>query len=195
MLELVRCLQASVTNYFNVVVHWPCAAPRVSRVRCHIRCSHFLFMNDQTKISYLCTLAMPVSSTRDNSCVTTDMICYPCTPIGHERLQGFGLRYCTSDLLPLLYEYTTSHSGHGPKRTRLFHGRMANGEPGSGPFWGKPEYRGEEGFYKMLASSFANLLATGRRKGKNLKIFTGICLYTNTYDTSCIHAVALNSFD
>lgn len=39
--------------------------------------------------------------------------------------------------------------------------RMANGEAGSGPFWGKPEWRGEEGYYKMLVSSFASLLAAG----------------------------------
>ncbi|CAB1103506.1 unnamed protein product [Ectocarpus sp. CCAP 1310/34] len=38
--------------------------------------------------------------------------------------------------------------------------RMANGEAGSGPFWGKEEWRGEEGYYKMLASSFADLLAS-----------------------------------
>lgn len=38
---------------------------------------------------------------------------------------------------------------------------MANGEAGSGPFWGKPEWRGEDGYYKMLASSFADLLASG----------------------------------
>lgn len=41
------------------------------------------------------------------------------------------------------------------------HGRMANGEAGSGPFWGKPEWCGEDGYYKMLASSFAKLLASG----------------------------------
>lgn len=40
---------------------------------------------------------------------------------------------------------------------------MANGEAGSGPFWGKPEWCGEDGYYKMLASSFANLLASGKR--------------------------------
>ncbi len=40
---------------------------------------------------------------------------------------------------------------------------MANGEAGSGPFWGKPEWRGEEGYYKMLASSFGNLLASGEK--------------------------------
>ncbi|CAM9385398.1 unnamed protein product [Scytosiphon promiscuus] len=38
--------------------------------------------------------------------------------------------------------------------------RMANGEAGSGPFWGREEWRGEEGYYKMLSSSFANLLAS-----------------------------------
>lgn len=40
--------------------------------------------------------------------------------------------------------------------------RMANGEAGSGPFWGKPEWCGEDGYYKMLASSYANLLASGK---------------------------------
>lgn len=44
------------------------------------------------------------------------------------------------------------------------HGRMANGEAGSGPFWGKAEWCGEDGYYKMLASSFANLLASGKDK-------------------------------
>lgn len=38
---------------------------------------------------------------------------------------------------------------------------MANGETGSGPYWGKPEWAGEEGYYNMLATSFADLLASG----------------------------------
>jgi len=41
---------------------------------------------------------------------------------------------------------------------------MANGEAGSGPFWGKPEWCGEGGYYKMLASSFGNLLASGESR-------------------------------
>lgn len=42
---------------------------------------------------------------------------------------------------------------------------MANGEAGSGPFWGKPEWRGEVGYYKMLATSLADLLASGAFAG------------------------------
>lgn len=52
-------------------------------------------------------------------------------------------------------------SSAGVGDLRRGHGRMANGEAGSGPFWGKPEWRGEEGYYKMLASSYGNLVASG----------------------------------
>lgn len=47
--------------------------------------------------------------------------------------------------------------------------RMANEEAGSGPFWGKPEWRGEEGYYKMLASSFADLISSGEDKRRHLR--------------------------
>ena len=46
---------------------------------------------------------------------------------------------------------------------------MANEEAGSGPFWGKPEWRGEEGYYKMLASSFADLVSSGEDKRRHLR--------------------------
>ena len=41
---------------------------------------------------------------------------------------------------------------------------MSNEEAGSGPFWGKPEWRGEKGYYKMLASSYADLISSGKSK-------------------------------
>ncbi|CAM9771735.1 unnamed protein product [Ascophyllum nodosum] len=44
--------------------------------------------------------------------------------------------------------------------------RMANGEAGSGPFWGKPEWRGEEGYYTKLAIGFATLLASAEESKK-----------------------------
>ena len=44
--------------------------------------------------------------------------------------------------------------------------RMANGEAGSGPFWGKPEWCGENGYYKMLTSSFKNLLVSSEDSNK-----------------------------
>lgn len=47
--------------------------------------------------------------------------------------------------------------------------RMANEEAGSGPFWGKPEWRGEEGYYKMLASSFADLISSGEDKRRHIR--------------------------
>lgn len=46
---------------------------------------------------------------------------------------------------------------------------MANEEAGSGPFWGKPEWRGEEGYYKMLASSFADLISSGEDANRYLR--------------------------
>lgn len=46
---------------------------------------------------------------------------------------------------------------------------MANEEAGSGPFWGKPEWRGEEGYYKMLASSFADLISSGEDKRRHIR--------------------------
>lgn len=51
----------------------------------------------------------------------------------------------------------------------VFDDRMANGEAGSGPFWGKPEWRSEAGYYKMLASSFATLLSTGTNENTALR--------------------------
>lgn len=51
---------------------------------------------------------------------------------------------------------------------------MANGEAGSGPFWGKEEWRGEEGYYKMLASSFADLLASCELASFVFSIFSSL---------------------
>eukprot|EP00904_Undaria_pinnatifida_P011484 jgi/Undpi1/7466/HiC_scaffold_22.g09939.m1 len=44
--------------------------------------------------------------------------------------------------------------------------RMSNEEAGSGPFWGKPEWRGEKGYYKMLASSYADLISSAEDSKK-----------------------------
>jgi hypothetical protein len=35
--------------------------------------------------------------------------------------------------------------------------RMANGEAGSGVYWGKDEWRGESGYFNMLAGGYAEL--------------------------------------
>lgn len=74
----------------------------------------------------------------------------------------------TNAMLHLVYSGKYDDGGgHSTILFRFFltrRGRMANGDAGSGPFWGREEWCGEEGYYKMLASSFANLLASGERE-------------------------------